>query len=274
MSTRHGELAALRAGGEGQPDVLLVPGFTGSKEDFLPLLPLLAAAGWSVTAIDQHGQFESAGPDEDSSYSLAGWAADVLDLAAEAGGVHLVSHSFGGLVCREAVLADRSNITSLTLLDSGPGALPEHHHHRLAMLAAIIPETSLEMIWQFKEQLDRADGIQPPPPEIHQFLHRRWVEGSPGALRAMAQILTTCPDRTEDLRAVVAAGLPCLVAYGEDDATSWHVAEMAEMAQRLGLTAQVIPDAAHSPAVENPRRTAALLDRFFREVADDSAARV
>jgi pimeloyl-ACP methyl ester carboxylesterase len=42
------------------PVVLLVPGYTGSKEDFLPLLRPLARAGFRAVAMDQRGQFESA----------------------------------------------------------------------------------------------------------------------------------------------------------------------------------------------------------------------
>ena len=41
--------------------VLLIPGWTGSKEDFTPLLPLLATAGFDATAYDQRGQFETVG---------------------------------------------------------------------------------------------------------------------------------------------------------------------------------------------------------------------
>ena len=41
--------------------VLLVPGYTGSKEDFIAVLAPLAAAGHEVLAIDQRGQYESPG---------------------------------------------------------------------------------------------------------------------------------------------------------------------------------------------------------------------
>ena len=243
----------------------MVPGFTGSKEDFLPLLPLMAERGWSSWAIDQQGQYQSIGPDNESNYSLAGWSQDVLDLAQHAGGVHLLGHSFGGLVCREAIISDAATIRSLTLLDSGPGALPKRHHNRLAMLMSVIPELSMEQIWQTKTEIERADGVPAPPPDIEEFLHTRWISGSPGALHAMARVLTTCPDHTSDLAAIVAGGLPCLVAYGEHDDTSWHPEEMDEMAQRLGCAAVVIPGAAHSPAVETPELLADLLDRFLRQ---------
>ena len=38
---------------------MCAPGFTGSKEDFLQLIPELDSFGWSVVAIDHAGQFES-----------------------------------------------------------------------------------------------------------------------------------------------------------------------------------------------------------------------
>jgi hypothetical protein len=47
-------------------NVLLIPGFTGSKEDFAELQPLLAGSGWDGASFDERGQFESPGrPDED-----------------------------------------------------------------------------------------------------------------------------------------------------------------------------------------------------------------
>ena len=40
---------------------LLIPGFTGSKEDFIPVLQPLASAGRRVVAIDMRGQYQSPG---------------------------------------------------------------------------------------------------------------------------------------------------------------------------------------------------------------------
>ena len=87
--------------------MLLIPGFTGSKEDFAPLLPLLAAAGWRTATYDQRGQFETPGSLGDD-FSLEGFAADAVSVAAQLFGstepVHLVGHSFGGLVAVEAAI--------------------------------------------------------------------------------------------------------------------------------------------------------------------------
>ena len=101
-----GPLAVLRAGAGDRAPVLLVPGYTGSKEDFRLLLAPLAEAGHPVVALDQRGQFQSPGPDDLGAYAVDVLARDVLTVVAQLGGpVHLVGHSFGGLVARAAVLA-------------------------------------------------------------------------------------------------------------------------------------------------------------------------
>ena len=54
----EGGAAGHGAGGAPTPrgDVLLVPGFTGSKEDFIAILEPLAAFGWRVAAMDLPGR--------------------------------------------------------------------------------------------------------------------------------------------------------------------------------------------------------------------------
>ena len=88
--------------------VLLVPGYTGSKEDFAPILDPLAALGFVAMAIDQPGQYESTGPDDEAGLP-AGRAgsglASVVERLALDHPVVLLGHSFGGLVSRAAVLA-------------------------------------------------------------------------------------------------------------------------------------------------------------------------
>src|SRR4051812_2731758 len=126
---RAGPLAALDTGGEAvRGTALLVAGYTGSKEDFAPLLAPLADAGYRVVAIDQRGQFESPGPDDPAAYSVTELGLDVVAVARrlreEAGEpLHLLRHSFGGLVTRAAVLAEPTLFASFTLLGSGPAKL-------------------------------------------------------------------------------------------------------------------------------------------------------
>ena len=66
---RYGPVAALRRHvSDDSPIALLVPGFTGSKEDFADLIDPIAASGIEPIAIDLPGQYESGGPPEPESY--------------------------------------------------------------------------------------------------------------------------------------------------------------------------------------------------------------
>ena len=67
---------------------------------------------------------------------------------------------------------------------------------------------------------------------------------------------------------VAATGLPVLVVHGEDD-DAWSPAVQADMAERLGAAYAVVPDAVHSPAVEQPEATAKALLAFFPEPASE-----
>jgi pimeloyl-ACP methyl ester carboxylesterase len=68
---RFAAFEAMPATGVCERDpALLVPGFTGSKEDFLPILRQLGAAGRRVVAIDMRGQYETPGTGDRDAYSL------------------------------------------------------------------------------------------------------------------------------------------------------------------------------------------------------------
>src|SRR5438552_2365588 len=106
-----------------RPPAVLVPGYTGSKEDFLPVLGPLARAGHRVVALDLRGQYESAGPEDPAAYTLDALAKDVADVLARLGEpAHLLGHSFGGLVARRVVIGGVRPLT-LALVGSGPAAL-------------------------------------------------------------------------------------------------------------------------------------------------------
>jgi pimeloyl-ACP methyl ester carboxylesterase len=88
----------------------------------------------------------------------------------------------------------------------------------------------------------------------------------------MADAMTSEPDRVTEL---AATGVPLLVAHGVAD-DAWTPAAQADMARRLGARHAVISGSIHSPAVENPPETLALLLDFWASVsvspADESSA--
>ncbi len=294
IETARGKFAALQAlppsgACERQP-ALLIPGYTGSKEDFLLILQALAAAGRQVVAIDMRGQFETPGADDPAAYQLDALAADVTMVAGWLGeghgsssglsgisgasgvsgspggpGIHLLGHSLGGLVTREVLLAQEARISSLTLMSSGPGALTGPRAQILQGLLAELAGTApsglgaeIERIWQTRMEPEAtAGGV---PPAIIDFLRTRLLSSSPTGLKAMAQTLLTCPDRTRTLARQDAA--PLMVLYGEND-DAWEPAAQEDMAARLRAQRVCIPAAAHSPAVEAPETTASTLTSFW-----------
>lgn len=261
LATSVGAIAALRTGPADGADVLLLPGFTGSKEDFTPLLDPLGEEGFRVTAIDLPGQFESPGPDDPAAYAPDALAAVVHEIGAQFDGpVHLVGHSFGGLVARAAALADASRWADLVLMSSGPSALAGARRRRLDDLEPLLP-LGLSAVYDAMEAALAADpSYVPPPPDLAAFLRRRFLAGNIAMLAGMADVLRSERDRVDALARV---DLDILVLFGADD-DAWPPAVQAEMAERLAAQVMIIDGAAHSPAVENTSATADALVKFWR----------
>jgi pimeloyl-ACP methyl ester carboxylesterase len=268
IDTPRGTFAVLEAlPGSGVPErcpALLVPGYTGSKEDFIAVLHTLARAGRRrVISVDMRGQYETPGGDDPAAYTCAELGSDITALLDVLGPdqVHLVGHSFGGLVCREAVIAESERVASFTLMSSGPAAVSGQSAENALALSEALPQLGMEQIWALKLGPDAvAKGV---PAEVVDFLRDRMLKNSPSGLIGMAQAILSCADRVDDLAKVSHdAALPILVIYGEDD-NAWEPRVQAVMADRLTADKIVIPGAAHSPAVEAPETTASALTAFW-----------
>ncbi|MEV4289020.1 alpha/beta hydrolase [Nonomuraea bangladeshensis] len=264
IETSQGTFAALEAlpvsGVVERWPALLVPGLTGSKEDFIAVLMTLAQSGRRVVAVDLRGQYETPGPDDPAAYTCAALGADLDTLAQVIGGggpMHLVGHSFGGLVAREAVIDGRTKFASFTLMGSGPGAIEGRRARNGRKIMEEVPALGLEHVWHHRFEPDALAADV--PDDIVAFLHRRLLANSPTGLSSMAEQVLTMRDRTDELRQIE---VPTLVLYGEDD-DGWSPETQSEMAARLGAECVVVPGAVHSPAVEAPETTAAALVRFW-----------
>jgi pimeloyl-ACP methyl ester carboxylesterase len=267
IETARGEFAALDAMPAAGPcelgTALLVPGYTGSKEDFIAILGQLAAAGRRVVAIDLRGQYQTPGPDDPAAYGLAELGADVAAVAEATQTAHLLGHSFGGLVARSAVLGGYTP-DSLTLLSSGPGALTGPRAEELRLFLDHVdgtPDSDLKHkvaeLWHASLRPRAvAAGVAPP---ILAFLEQRTLGNNPTGLVTMAADLLRAEDRTGDL---AARSIPTFVLYGEDD-NAWPPALQQDMALRLNAERTCIPAAAHSPNVEAPATTAHALTTFW-----------
>jgi pimeloyl-ACP methyl ester carboxylesterase len=242
---------------------LLVPGYTGSKEDFTAILGQLAAAGRRVIAVDQRGQYQTAGPDDPDAYDARELGADVAALVAATQATHLLGHSFGGLVARAAVLGGCTP-ASLTLLSSGPAALPGPRAEELHFMLNYLDGTptadlgaKVAEVWHGVLKPEAvAAGVTD---QIVAFLEERMLANNPTGLVTMATQLLKAEDKTA---ALAARNIPTFVLYGEED-NAWPTSQQREMAGVLNAERTCIPCAAHNPNVEAPATTAHALTKFW-----------
>lgn len=259
LRTSRGDFAVLDASPPGavRATALLLPGYMGSKEDFMALLEPLSAAGYRTVAVDGRGQYETEGTDRQETYAQGELALDVLAQATalDVGTVHLLGHSLGGQIARAAVLLDAAPFRSLTLMSSGPAEVVEAQQLKVKVLSDALATLSMARVWEAMRALD--------PPEDTttdgEALRRRWLRHRPAQLIATGRQLVTEPDRVAELAAVP---LPVHVLSGERDDT-WPVPLLDEMARRLGAHRTRIAGAEHSPNTDRPKETAAALAAFW-----------
>ncbi|MEU6401360.1 alpha/beta hydrolase [Streptomyces sp. NPDC046985] len=273
LRTARGEFAVVdsppASGAEPRGTVLLVPGFTGSKEDFNPLHGLLSARGYRTVAVDGRGQFESDGPrDDESAYAQDELARDVLAQATALGAPpHLLGHSLGGHLARAAVLLDCSAFVSLTLMASGPAQISVGQQQRVKLLEDALGVMTMAQVWEAMRAMEASEDDRAGMDaglDDREDLRRRWLGTSPAQLLATGRQLCVEPDRVAELAAVA---LPFHVLSGERD-DAWPVPLLDDMARRLGARRTVVEGAEHSPNCEQPLATARALADFW-----DGAAR-
>ncbi|MFE9404044.1 alpha/beta fold hydrolase [Streptomyces sp. NPDC006530] len=271
METSRGSFAALDCGPlDGVPHtgtVLMLPGFIGSKEDFLPLLAPLSAAGIRAVAIDGRGQHESPGPQSAQAYAQHELVADVLALSAAISEtaasvpLHLLGHSMGGHIARAAALSavPPRPWATVTLMSSGPAAIQPDQQKRIKLLIQLLPVLGKEQLWQ---EMQKLETREPPTAAVADFLRQRWLNTVPEQLTVTGRQLLVEPDRVNELSQL---SLPMLVVCGQED-YAWPVPQQLDMATRLGAHHAVIADSSHSPNVENPAATARALISFWESV--------
>jgi pimeloyl-ACP methyl ester carboxylesterase len=245
-----GTLATIAAGDPGKPRVVLVPGATGSKEDFILMLPELAAAGYLVLSCDIAGQYESAraGPENlvppRRRYDYELFRDDLLAmLDAEEGAVHVVGYSFAAVVAQLAFAQRPEKFRSLTLISCPPEPGQSLRGVRLAGWVSCWVNgrvgTAL-MIWGIRGNIARV------APQRLRFVRSRFAL----TRRASVVDIMGLMKHTPDLRRVLAAAaLPKLVAVGEYDL--WPLALHRDFAQSIGARIAVYR-AGHSPSETSP----------------------
>jgi pimeloyl-ACP methyl ester carboxylesterase len=259
-----GGLARLSLGRPARGRVVLLPGVTGSKEDFTLMFPLIADAGYRVESFDLAGQYESAGAGPEhlkpprARYDYRLYLDDlfaVLDSGPTP--AHVLGYSFAGLVAQIA-LAERPELfASLTLLSTPPaygqvfrgvkriGWLSNHlTPHQAAGL----------LIWGVSNNLNKV------PPQRFSFVKSRFDLTRRTSVDDIARAAMKTPDVTAAVRA---AGIPKLVAVGAHDL--WPTEQHAAYADLIGADLAVY-QTGHSPCETAPHQ-------LVRDMLEHFAAR-
>jgi pimeloyl-ACP methyl ester carboxylesterase len=251
----------------GPPDgrrVVLVPGATGSKEDFRRVMPLLAAAGYRAESFDLAGQFESAGagpehlaPPKDR-YDLDLFLDDLLTVLKDREQpVHLLGYSFAGTVAAVAAARRPEMVSTLTLLSTPPLAGRVLRGMKwVGWLGryASPPVSTAVLLWGIRLNLAGGGRMR------HDFMRARLRHTRLDSVRDIMTLMTDTPDVSDMLRS---ASIPTLLAIGRRDL--WPVRHHRAFADAVGAKLAVYR-AGHGPCETAPHQLTADMLRLFAQV--------
>ncbi|MCU1416168.1 MAG: alpha/beta hydrolase [Schumannella sp.] len=260
FSAPSGELAVVSLGNPLHPRILLVPGVSGSKEDFLLLAPVLAAAGYYVQSYDLAGQYESAdaGPGRGRRYDYAMFRDDMVAVLEDGGPAHLLGYSFAGIVAQLVTVERPDLVRSLTLL-----ATPPEPGNSFRGVRGLGPFTWMAtgrvgaalMTWGIVTNKNHV------PPMRLEFVRARFALTSRRSMEDIIVLMKHAPDVRSRLAAL---DIPKLVAVGSHDL--WPAALHAGFAARIDAELAVYPTG-HSPCETTPHQLARDMVSLFAKVA-------
>jgi pimeloyl-ACP methyl ester carboxylesterase len=268
--TLHGQRVSYRTAGSG-PALLLLHGIANSSETWARVAPLLSER-FTVIAPDLLGHGRSATPRGD--YSLGAHASGARDVATALGHerVTVAGHSLGGGIAMQFAYQFPERTERLVLVSSGglgrdvhlllraaslPGSdyvLPALTSQRLVGLGrdlggllarvGLRPAGDIAVLARGFAALDNAGSRQA-------FLHTLRAVVEPGGQRVSA-----------NSRLALAATLPSLIVWGEDDSIIPVAHGAAAHEAMPGSRFVVFDDAGHMPQEARPDRFAAVLTEF------------
>lgn len=263
FSAPSGDLAVTALGDPRDPRVVLVPGATGSKEDFTLLAPLLAESGYFVQSFDMAGQFESAhaAPPPGGRYTYDVFVDDLLSFLESGPTAHVLGYSFAGIVAELALVARPDLFLSLTLLTAPPQTGQSFRGIRgIGPLSWIAPPRigAALMIWGIVTNKNKV------PPGRITFVRARFEKTNRESVVDIIRLMRTIPD----VRAAVSVShVPVLVATGTRDL--WPTRLHRSNARALGARL-VVFRTGHSPCETAPHQLASAMIALFTENSSPS----
>jgi pimeloyl-ACP methyl ester carboxylesterase len=247
--------------GSGERPLLLVHGYTGSKDDFREVLPELARFGRTL-ALDLRGHGGTRRRDDAPAGEpdRPGLDALALDLAGffDALGIErcdLLGHSMGGAVVLRFALAHPGRVASLVLMDTSGSHFPIRRDI-LDRACEVVRGEGMGRLYEVARALSAIDPNRPPslrrfeardPEAYWEWVRRKYEAMDPTAFVALGYALC---DHAPLLDRLGALRCPALVLVGEED--EGFLAPALELEAALPRARHVvIPAASHQPQFEN-----------------------
>jgi 2-succinyl-6-hydroxy-2,4-cyclohexadiene-1-carboxylate synthase len=244
--------------GVGDRPFVLVHGFTGSRDDFREQVAPLSRHGRTI-ALDQRGHGGSTNTGDAGSYTLDQLALD-LRLALDALGVgrcDLLGHSLGGMVALRFTLANADRVSSLILMDTAARGTPILPKALMEGARKIARESGLVTLSTLmREGMRKNRGAAPASLAAMDAMgfdawwrriEAKYEQMDPAAFLALGPALSeqaSLVPRLGEIRC------PTTVIVGEQDVH--FLVPSDELEAGIGGAVRVtIPDAAHSPQLEN-----------------------
>lgn len=269
-----GERFAVAEAGVGGTPLLLVHGWTGSKEDFADWMESLADAGHHVVAPDHRGHGDSAKPEDEAEYSLAIMANDMIGIADALGWDRfvLLGHSMGGMVAQTLAISHADRLRGLILMDT---------HHGAVEVDRAVVDLGVEMARShgtgaIADMMASATGPGPLDTAAHQrvcaerpgYFERGVAMTRTSSSAMFAAMLLEMAAVSSRLDALATLEVPTLVLVGDQDLPFIPASEA--MASAIpGAQLVVLPDAGHSPQFEAPDAWWAAMSSFLAGLPAD-----
>ncbi|WP_433352540.1 alpha/beta fold hydrolase [Microtetraspora malaysiensis] len=256
LSSDDGDIYVCQDGPRDAPALLLIHGTVSSTRSWDMLVPLLTGSH-RVIRVDLLGHGRSAKPATGRGYELPEQGRRVGMELDRLGVEHaiVVGHSSGGAVATALTEQRPDLVTALALVNTGPSMGAYIAPESAAIDPAQWPPTD-EQIRQLASTGFSRAGYQLPQ-EFVDDVRGMTYHAFTAVMQAGRAYLEqrALPDR------LMVLDKPLLVIFGEED-RRWRSSSAADYRAVPGAKIEMLPGVGHSPILEDPPRTAALLLAF------------
>ncbi len=260
------------SGGSG-PAFVLVHGFTGNRHDFRDHYEALCKIGRTII-YDHRGHGDSTNTGDGSSYNLMQLVADLVAFldALSVDVCDLLGHSMGGMVALRFVLQHPSRVRSLILMDTA-ARVPDRFVRSVFSAGGEVARTEgMAKLAEVARALAADDPNRPQASLAYEqhigsaaYWERHRNRMSAMDPEAFAELGAAMCDQEPLTDRLGEIRCPTTILVGNQDAP--FIAPARELQAGINnSTLVVIPEAAHSPQLENPEGWFEAVEDHLRDV--------